>query len=637
MHTTKRRLIGVLAAAACALVPVTTTAATAAPGHAADEKKSRPAKAEKADRKGEHGKRRVPATSKRFMPVQLLSFNDFHGNLEPPSGSSGRNIVDHRLETDDQGVTKAVDVTNDAGGAAYLATHLAEARKGHPNSLTVAAGDLIGASPLLSAAFHDEPTIESMNKLGLDVSAVGNHEFDEGYKELQRMADGGCIADGDGENNQNSCPSHRFRGAKFDYLAANVKYAGTEESILPSYTIKNVRGARIGFIGMTLEGTPDIVTASGVAGLEFKDEVQTANRLVPVLRRKGVNAIVVLIHEGGTPAKQKWTDPQGKVWDVNPTYDYTCGKGGSLAASSPILPIAANLDPAIDMVVSGHSHQPYVCDVKDPAGSSRLLTSASSFGRLYTETNLSYDRRARDIVRGSVEGSNVQVSRDVTPDPAQTSLIELYKELVRPIASEVVGSVTQDVTREQSPAGESQLGDLIADAQLADPTVVTGGQEPVIAFMNPGGIRTDLDYESSKYGEAPGDITYEEAFAVQPFNNYLVSMTLTGQQIYDLLTEQVTGANAASRKVLQVSEGFSYQLGPNGPVDGTVELEGEPIDKGASYRIVTNNFLADGGDGFPTFRDGQAKYFGGLDIEAFAAYLEDSSPYTPGVLDRITQ
>jgi 5'-nucleotidase len=278
-----------------------------------------------------------------------------------------------------------------------------------------------------------------------------------------------------------------------------------------------------------------------------------------------------------------------------------------------------------------------VCDVKDPAGSSRLLTSASSFGRLYTETNLTYDRRARDIVRGSVEGSNVQVSRDVTPDPAQTSLIELYKELVRPIASEVVGSVTQDVTREQSPAGESQLGDLIADAQLADPTVVTGGQEPVIAFMNPGGIRTDLDYESSKYGEAPGDITYEEAFAVQPFNNYLVSMTLTGQQIYDLLTEQVTGANAASRKVLQVSEGFSYQLGPNGPVDGTVELEGEPIDKGASYRIVTNNFLADGGDGFPTFRDGQAKYFGGLDIEAFAAYLEDSSPYTPGVLDRITQ
>ena len=207
------------------------------------------------------------------------------------------------------GELKPADVTVPGGGVAYLATHLAQARKGHRNSLTVAAGDIIGASPLLSAAFHDEPTIESMNKLGLDVTSVGNHEFDEGYKELQRMAKGGCIEDGDGANNQNSCAAHTFRGANFDYLAANVKYAGTNQTILPSYSIKNVHGAKIGFIGMTLEDTPDIVTASGVAGLEFTDEVQTANALVPVLKRKGVNAIVVLIHQGGSPDKQKWTDP----------------------------------------------------------------------------------------------------------------------------------------------------------------------------------------------------------------------------------------------------------------------------------------------------------------------------------------
>jgi 2',3'-cyclic-nucleotide 2'-phosphodiesterase (5'-nucleotidase family) len=631
MHTTKRRLTGVLAASACALVLVSTATATAAAGEHAR------VGPEKHQGKKPHKR----GHQSPLMPIQLLSFNDFHGNLEPPSGSSGKNVVGHKIEVDPKtGERKAVDVTTDAGGAAYLATHLDRARKGHRNSLTVAAGDIIGASPLLSAAFHDEPTIESMNKLGLDVTSVGNHEFDEGYKELQRMADGGCIADGaEGANNQNSCADHTFRGARFDYLAANVKYAGTDQSILPPYAIKNVHGAKLGFIGMTLKDTPSIVTASGVAGLEFSDEVQTANALVPVLKRKGVNAIVVLIHQGGSPDKQKWTDPATKKqYDVNPTFDYTCGGGGRLVpASSPILPIAANLDPAIDMVVSGHTHQPYVCDVKDPAGNSRLLTSASSFGRLFTETNLTYDRRTRDIVRGSVEGSNVQVTRDVTPDRAQTSLIKLYQELVKPIASEVVGHVTADVTKTQNAAGESPLGDLIADAQLTDPSVVTGGQKPVIAFMNPGGIRADLTFSSSTRGEAPGDITYEEAFTVQPFNNYLVSMNLTGRQIYDVLTQQVTGPNAAAAKVLQVSEGFTYRLGTSGPVEGSVQLNGTPIEKEASYRIVTNNFLSDGGDNFAAFKDGTAKYFGGLDIDAFSAYLTAHSPYTPGPLDRITR
>jgi 2',3'-cyclic-nucleotide 2'-phosphodiesterase (5'-nucleotidase family) len=610
MHTThRRRLIGGLAAGLCALTGLalsTSSVVQASPNGPT-------------------------------MDIQILSFNDFHGNLEPPTGSSGRIVVDHRLDTT---VTpaKAVDVTHDVGGVEYLATHLADARKGHPYSLTVAAGDIIGASPLLSAAFHDEPTIEAMNVLGLDVTAVGNHEFDEGYKELQRMQSGGCLDDGNGANNQNSCPDGSFGGADFDYLAANVKYAGTDETILPAYTIKNIKGAKIGFIGMTLKDTPSIVTASGVAGLEFTDEVATANALVPVLRAQGVKAIVVLIHQGGTPAKQKWTDPNGKVWDVNPNYDYTCGGGGSLiAASSPILGIAANLDPQIDMIVSGHTHQPYVCDVKDRAGQSRLLTSASSFGRLFTETTLKYDRRTQDIVRASVKGANFPVSRDVPKDPAESSLISTYTELVRPIASKVIGHITTDVTKAQNAAGESQLGDLIADAQLADPSTITGGQKPVIAFMNPGGVRADLNFADSKYGERAGDVTFEEAFTVQPFNNYLVSMTLTGEDIYNVLTQQVTGSNAAAPNILQVSKGFTYQRGPAGPVDGSVKLNGTPIDKAASYRIVTNNFLSDGGDNFPAFRNGTGKYFGGLDIDAFANYLPTVSPYTPGALTRITQ
>ncbi|ROR90085.1 bifunctional metallophosphatase/5'-nucleotidase [Nocardioides aurantiacus] len=628
ISTPKRRLTGALASAAVALgalAPLALGASTAdaAPVTAKPAKPTKPAKPAKPGKPDKPG---------RYVPVQLLSFNDFHGNLEPPSGSSGRNTTGYTPADPKAPVAQ----TTDAGGAEYLATRLAQAREGHPQSLTVAAGDLIGASPLLSAAFHDEPAVESLNKLGLDVSAVGNHEFDEGYQELQRMARGGCLDDGAGEDNQDSCPAGTFAGADFDYLAANVRYAGTNETILPPYAVKQVGAAKIGFIGMTLEETPDIVTASGVAGLEFDDEVKAANALVPVLRKQGVNAVVVLIHQGGTPRQlQLGKDADGKPYSVAAPYDYTCAKGGALEDTSPILPIAKNLDPAIDMVVSGHTHNPYVCDVKDPAGQDRLVTSASSFGRLVTETNLTYDKASKDIVRASVEGANLQVTRDVPKDRAQTALIAKYKELVRPIASRVLGSIGADVTRTPTTSGESALGDLIADAQLADDSVVTGGDEPVIAFMNPGGIRADLTRDKQTYGEQVGEVTYGEAFDVQPFNNFLVSMTLTGQQVYDVLTQQVTGANAASRKVLQVSEGFEYRLGSAGPVDGSVTLDGEAIDKAATYRIVTNNFLADGGDGFPAFKGGTGIYYGGLDIDAFADYLEQNSPYTPATPDRI--
>ena len=572
------------------------------------------------------------------LDIQLLSFNDFHGNLEPPAGSGGRIITDHKI---DPVTGKPVDVTVDAGGVEYLATKLRELRKGHKNSLTVAAGDIVGASPLLSAAFHDEPTIEAMNKVGLDVTSVGNHEFDEGYKELQRLDAGGCLDDGAGADNQDSCPGGKtFKGADFPFLAANVTYTGTDKTILPPYSIKKVNGAKIGFIGMTLENTPNIVTKSGVEGLSFADEVETANKLVPVLRKKGVNAIVVLVHEGGFPAsKQNWTDPAtGTTYSVNANYDYTCQKGGVL--SGPIVDIAGALDPAIDMVVSGHTHAPYVCDIKDPAGQQRMVTSASSFGRLVTDTTFKYDRRTKDIVRPSVTSTNVPVDR-TTKAPELTELVSRYQALVAPIAGRVLGSITADVGRSNTEnpgsvnaGGESQLGDLIADAQLADPSVVTGGQTPQIAFMNPGGIRAPLSYAASKT-EGDGVVTYEEAFTVQPFNNYLVSLTMTGAQIKSLLTQQWTGLNAAAPKVLQVSQGFSYTY--SGSTLGTVTLNGAPLVDTQSYRVVTNNFLADGGDGFPAFTTATDKYFGGLDIDAFANYLEAHSPYTPLPLDRITK
>jgi 5'-nucleotidase len=393
---------------------------------------------------------------------------------------------------------------------------------------------------------------------------------------------------------------------------------------------------------MTLHDTPTIVTASGVAGLQFTDEVTTANALVPVLRRQGVNAIVVLIHQGGTPGQQTWYDANNKPYQVNATYKATCDKGAQLDPASPIIPIAQQLDPAIDLVITGHTHQPYVCNIPDPAGQPRLVTSASSFGRLFTDTTLTYDRRTQDIVRASVTGSNLLVTRDVAKDPAQTKIISTYKALVAPIAGKVIGHISTDVTRAASTgSGESQLGDLIADAQLADKTTVTGGKTPVIAFMNPGGIRSDLTYANSPYQEPAGDVTYDEAFTVQPFNNYMVSMDLLGSDILALLPQQWSGNNAGTGvKMLQVSAGFSYSYTNVGGVRtldaGSVKLGGVAIDPAATYRIVTNNFLSDGGDNFVAFRNGTNKYFGGLDIDAFATYLPTVSPFTPAALTRYT-
>ena len=591
-----------------------------------------------ADHRHHHGNR---------VGVQILSFNDFHGNLAPPTGSGGRITTGYTEQPATPPATGfvAVPTTVDAGGVQYLATHLRDARKGHRNSVTVAAGDIIGASPLLSAAFHDEPTIEAMNELGLEATSVGNHEFDEGYKELQRMQAGGCLPDGDeGENNQNSCADHTFKGANFQYLSANVKYTGTDRTILPSYWIKKMHGVKIGFIGMTLKETPTIVTAAGVAGLDFTDEVATANALVPVLRHKGVKAIVTLIHQGGVPNKTTFIGAEGRTYSVDPSYDYTCQGGGTLADDSAIIPIAENLDPEIDLIISGHTHQPYVCDIPDnKTHKSRLVTSASSFGRLFTETDLTYDKRTHDIVRSSVKGTNMIVTRDVPAAPDLTALLTTYQTLVAPIADRPVGTITADVTRTQV-GGESPLGDLIADAQLNDPSVVVNGVAPVIAFMNPGGIRADLTFASSTKGEGDGVVTFEEAFTVQPFNNFDVSMDMTGADIYALLNQQWTGLNSGSgAKVLQVSNGFSYQWTASGGtphvVPGSVMLGTTPIvdDASQTFRVTANNFLAGGGDNFAAFNNATNKVFGGLDIDAFANYLEAHSPYSPLPPSRITQ
>ncbi|WP_063729909.1 bifunctional metallophosphatase/5'-nucleotidase [Streptomyces sp. RTd22] len=569
-----------------------------------------------ADAKGADAQRHRPG---RTVDVQLLSFNDLHGNLEPPQGSSGT-----VTETQPDGTTKAIP----AGGAEYLATALRQARKGHEYSVTAAGGDMIGASPLMSGLFHDEPTIEALNKLDLDVTSVGNHEFDEGRAELTRMQKGGC-------HPKEGCfeKGKTFKGASFPYLAANVTDDKTGKPILKPYTVWRHKGVKVGFIGVTLEGTPDVVTADGVKGLKFHDEVETINKYAKELQRKGVKSIVALIHEGGQPASAAYNDD--------------CDNGGAgKGISGPIVDIAKNVTPKVDALVTGHTHQAYACTIADPSGTPRTVTSAASFGRLYTDTTLTYDRRTNDIVRTTVKGAhaaNHVVDRDRPKAADMTSLIGRWNKLAAPIAGKPVGYVSADINGRGSGAYESPLGDVITDAQLEAlaPDDKGGAQ---IALMNPGGIRSDLAYKASG-SEGDGVVTYGEAFTVQPFTNMMNVIDLTGAQLITALQQQVSGPNEASPKILQVSKGLTYTLdltksGKDRIVTGTVKLNGEAIDPAKTYRVAMNEFLAGGGDGFPAFKDGKNKLVGASDLEALNAYLgahsSASTPLTPPKADRIT-
>ncbi|QKV94179.1 bifunctional metallophosphatase/5'-nucleotidase [Streptomyces sp. NA02950] len=555
----------------------------------------------------------------RTVDVQLLSFNDLHGNLEPPQGSSG-NVT----ETQADGTTKSVP----AGGVEYLATSLRKARAGHPYSVTAAGGDMIGASPLLSGLFHDEPTIEALNTLDLDVTSVGNHEFDEGRAELTRMQKGGCHPkDGCYEKGK------KFQGADFPYLAANVTDEKTGKPLLKPYTVWKHKGVKIGFIGVTLEGTPDVVTADGVKGLTFHDEVKTVNKYARELYRKGVKSIVALIHEGGMPASS--------------SYNYDCDSpGAGDGVSGPIVDIAKHLSPKVDALVTGHTHQAYACTIPDPSGTPRTVTSAASFGRLYTDTTLTYDRRTGDIVRTSVKGAdsaNHVVNREQPKAPDMTSLIGRWNKLAAPIANKPVGYVSAEIPGRGSTAYETPLGDVITDGQLEalSPADKGGAQ---LTLMNPGGIRSDLAYKASG-SEGDGVVTYGEAFTVQPFTNMMNVLDLTGAQLITALQQQVSGANENSPKILQVSKGFTYTLdltksGKDRIDTGSVKLNGEPIDPAKTYRVAMNEFLAGGGDGFPVFKEGRNKLVGASDLEAFTAYLgahsSASSPLAPPAADRIT-
>jgi 5'-nucleotidase len=515
-----------------------------------------------------HGPERGPVI------VMLAAINDFHGNLELPAGGLPEiNAVTREL------------TRTPSGGVARMATVLEGLRAQHKHFAFVSAGDLVGASPLASGYFDDEPAIDAMNNLGLDLNGVGNHEFDRGVAELRRLQSGGCPREG--------CKSGQpFAGAKFQFLAANVTVRDTGKTLFAPYALREFGGVRVAFIGVTLRSTPAILSPKAVAGLDFHDEADTVNKLVPELQQAGVEAIVVLIHQGGFQ------------------------RGGPNDCSEfrgPIIDLVKRFDRAVDVVVSGHTHQAYVCRIEG-----RLLTSAGSFGRALTAIELKLDRATRDVV--SAHAVNHVVRSDLPENPLLAALAvrqaQLLKRLDRP-----VGRVTQSISNVQNGDGESPLGQLIADAQL-EATRDVGAE---VAFMNPGGIRVPVDYTGD------GTVTYSALYAVQPFGNHLVTMTLAGKEVLQLL-EQQWSINGLRR--LQISKGSGFAWNPDLPegshiIRNSVVINGEPLQLDRDYRITVNNYLADGGDNLPILRLGRNRVAGVLNLDALVAYFERQSPVSP--------
>jgi 5'-nucleotidase len=479
-----------------------------------------------------------------------------------------------------------------------MATLIRQLRDGHKNAIFVAAGDLIGASPFLSAMFHDEPTIESLSMMGLEIASVGNHEFDEGKNELLRMQNGGC------HPIDNCQGPHPFSGAKFHYLAASTIEKDTGKTVFPPYEIREFDGVPVAFVGLTLKGTADIISPISAAGLEFRDEADTVNALVPELKARGVEAVVVLIHEGGFP-----------------TGDYNECPG----ISGAIVDITRKFDRSVDVVISGHTHQAYICEIDG-----RLVTSGDKYGTLVTTIDLTLDSQTRKVI--SAKADNVIVRIGVyARDPEQTALLESYDKFAAPIANRRAGSITETLSRAPSDAGESTLGDIVADAQLAA-TTASGGA--VIAFTNPGGVRTDITKKDD------GAVTYADVFASQPFRNQLVTLSLTGSQIKNMLEQQ--WLDPSRPRILQISRGFSYAWDAKRPygervIADRLLLNGQRVDPAKSYRVTVNNYLSVGGDGFTVLKEGTAQQFGVFDVDALYTYFRANSPIAPLATDRITR
>lgn len=518
------------------------------------------------------------ARSSRPVELNLVSINDFHGNLEAsaykqaPQGSAGSGTVK-------------------AGGIDVLGGALAAFRKEDKDLLFVGAGDMVGASPALSSMWADEPSIVAMNRMGLVASALGNHEFDQGSKELLRQQHGGC----DSPRPSKACQiSKSFEGAGFTYLATNVIDQASGKNLVPGWRIVDVKGVKVGLIGAVLQDVPSVTVGSAIKGLSFLDEADSINKVLPEMRAQGAQVFVVLIHEGGHTG-----EPFDKV---------NCD-----GLEGPIVGIVKKLDPAIRLVLTGHSHKGYLCKVDG-----RVVTQADAMGHLLSRIKMTVDP-----VSGKVE--DIQVRNVVmapgafAPDPQLAAYLQDVRERSQAALAKPVGRLKGAVARKENEDGESALGGMIADAALA----ATRSQGAQVGFMNPGGIRKDLET-----GEG-GVVSFGQAQAVLPFGNTLVVLDLSGAQLRDLIEQQ--WKREGKGYMLQVSSSLSYQWDSTRPpgqrvVPGSLKVDGKPLEDGKTYRVVANNFLADGGDNFPALAAGTRRVDTGMrDLDALIAHLKQGA------------
>lgn len=549
------------------------------------------------------------AAAPETVQLRVIGFNDFHGHLEPAT------LTLSLPDATRPGTTQRVPV----GGAAAMAGLVATLRAQVPHTVVVSAGDMVGAAPLVSTLFRHETTVELMNRLGVDVAAVGNHEFDAGVRELQRLVAGGCSADALGAPGT-PCALAPYAGARFAVLAANVMAPGGQPLFAPAW-VRQVGPVRVGFIGAVTRGTPKIVMPSGIAGLRFDDEAEAINRSAQALQAQGVNALVVTLHEGGEIGAAQ----QPGDWN-----DERCpGLRGR------IVDLAARITPAVDLIISGHTHQGYRCVIDG-----RPVIQSTSYSRGLSVTDLVIDARTGRVDRAATRSRNLPVLNERTdaaqrervaaaepepwatvlrqarPDPAVQAEVARFSAAVAPRAQRVVGRIQGSF--ERSGRGQTTAGQLIADAQLAatrDPA--RGGAQ--LALMNPGGIRADLACRQAP----PCPVTFGEAFTMQPFGNSLVVMSLTGAQLRELLESQ-QGPGRAAPTLLQPSSNLRYQWlasRPHGQRVADLQLDGAPVRPEAVYRLTVNGFLAEGGDGFALLATGRDRTGGGQDIDALLAHL----------------
>ncbi|PQO88861.1 bifunctional metallophosphatase/5'-nucleotidase [Massilia phosphatilytica] len=523
----------------------------------------------------------------RPLEINLVALNDFHGNLEPskytytPPGSTQPRTIQ-------------------AGGIDVLKGALDTFRKDDPELLFVAAGDLVGASPAASSMFADEPSIEALNRMGLVASSLGNHEFDQGPKELLRQQHGGC----DSPRPAKACRlAPDFKGAGFTYLASNVVDAQTGKTLVPGWRIVDVKGVKVGLIGAVLHDLASVTIASSIRGLAINDEAASINAVLPAMRAQGAQVFVVLIHEGGF---------------ADQPYD----KADCDTLHGPIVAITKKLDPAIRLVISGHSHTGYLCKVDG-----KVVTQADAYGHLLSRIRLTLDPATKAVQ--DIQVRNVVMAPDAfQPDAGLSAYLADVRAKTRAELAKPVARLQGVLSRKENPSGESVLGGVIADAAVA----ATRDQGAQVGFMNPGGIRKDLET-----GEG-GVVTFGQAQAVLPFGNTLVVMDLTGAQLRRVLEQQWDRPASSGPSILAVSSSLTYDWDGTQPVGrrtANVKVDGTALDDSRVYRVVANNFVADGGDNFPMFAKGTRRVETGLrDLDALIAYLQ-KHPDAGGAPQRI--